>query len=86
VPVVATEAPAFLHLRIARLMQAHDDIDSTRFARGDEGVGAEGAVGEEDVALAQMPQHALGEQRVVSPSFAFDCGHPGAAVQVEEAE
>ena len=35
----------------------------------------------EDVALAQMPQHAPSQQRVVRPSFAFDCGPSGAAVQ-----
>ena len=35
-------------------MQTHDHIDSPRLARGDEGVGAEGAVGDEDVARTQM--------------------------------
>ena len=67
-------------------MQTHDHIDSSRLARGDEGVGAEGAVSDEDVAAAQMPQHAPCQQRIVCPPFAFDCGDPGAAVEVKEAE
>ncbi len=76
-PVVVSDAAALLHLRVACLMQAHDHIDSACFAGGDEGVGAEGAISDEDVALAQMFEHAPREPSVVRARLAF-----AAAIQV----
>ena len=86
VPVIVSDAPSLLQLRITRLMQSHDHIDSACLARGNEGVGAGGAVSDEDVALAQMFEHAPREPSVVRARLAFDRSDPSAAIQIEEAE
>ena len=85
-PVVGADAFAFVQLRVARLVQAHDHIHALALAGDDERIGAEGAVGQQDVARAQVLEYLPGQTRIVRLGPAFDGGQPRASPPIQAAE